>query len=302
MTGAPPDIYDRATYRARRIRAAKNDNETVLSDLAIEALGERISVVNRRFENALNLGSRGSGFEDLLGLAKHWTHATPTGLGSKGGTLVVADEEALPFTEQSFDLIVSVLSLHAVNDLPGALLQIRRALTPDGLFLAAMFGGDTLRELRVSFANAETKIRGGISPRVSPFADIRELGGLLQRAGFALPVTDVERTIMRYRDITKLFSDLRAIGETNALSGRAKTPLNRKLLGSVVAEYAELYADDDERLPATFEIIFLTGWGPHESQQKPLKPGSAQMRLADVLGTKEHPTGEKPNRHIRTAR
>ncbi len=294
MTGAPPNIYDRGTYRARRMRAAKNDSETVLSDLAISALAERILVVNRRFESALNLGSRGSGFEDLLGLAQHWTHAAPTRFAGKTGTLLVADEEALPFAEQSFDLIVSVLSLHAVNDLPGALLQIRRALKPDGLFLAAMFGRGTLRELRASFANAETKIRGGLSPRVSPFADIRGLGSLLQRAGFSLPVTDVERTIMRYRNITKLFSDLRAIGETNALSGRAKTPLTRKLLGSVVAEYAELYADDDERLPATFEIIFLTGWAPHESQQQPLKPGSAQMRLADVLGTKEHPTGEKP--------
>jgi SAM-dependent methyltransferase len=309
MTGAPPNIYDRRAYRARQKRAAACNGETILADLAISALAERISIVNRRFENALDLGLRGTGFEDLSALAEEWTHAALTvplqnaqkfkgqNFTAKNFTaknFIVADEEALPFAEHSFDLIVSMLSLHAVNDLPGALVQIRRALKPDGLFLAAMFGGDTLSELRASFANAETKIRGGISPRVAPFADIRDLGGLLQRAGFALPVADVERTTLFYRDIGKLFLDLRSIGETNALAARARSPLTRELLGAVVSEYAQRFADADGRLPATFEIIFLAGWAPQESQQKPLKPGSAKMRLADALGTQELPTGEKP--------
>jgi SAM-dependent methyltransferase len=299
MTGAPPNIYDRRAYRARQKRAAACNGETILADLAISALAERISIVNRRFENALDLGLRGTGFEDLSALAEEWTHAALTvppqnAQNFKAKNFIVADEEALPFAEQSFDLIVSMLSLHAVNDLPGALVQIRRALKPDGLFLAAMFGGDTLTELRASFANAETKIRGGISPRVAPFADIRDLGGLLQRAGFALPVADVERTTLFYRDIGKLFLDLRSIGETNALAARARSPLTRELLGAVISEYAQHFADADRRLPATFEIIFLAGWAPHESQQKPLKPGSAKIRLADALGTQELPTGEKP--------
>jgi SAM-dependent methyltransferase len=294
MTGAPPIIYDRRAYRARQKRAAAYNGETILADLAISALAERVSIVNRRFENALDLGLRGMRFDDLSALAEDWTHGALTALPQNAKNFVVADEEALPFAEQSFDLIISMLSLHAVNDLPGALVQIRRALKPDGLFLAAMFGGDTLSELRASFANAETKIRGGISPRVAPFADIRDLGGLLQRAGFALPVADVERTTLFYRDIGKLFLDLRSIGETNALATRARSPLTRELLGAVVSEYAQRFADADGRLPATFEIIFLAGWAPHESQQKPLKPGSAKMRLADALETEELPTGEKP--------
>ena len=294
MTDTPPIIFDRASYRARRKRAAKVQGNTFLADLAVSAIAERIAAVNCRFESALDLGSRRSAFKELAGLAQKWTHASPAASCGERDTFVVADEEALPFSEQIFDLVVSVLSLHSANDLPGALRQICRALKPNGLFMAAMFGGNTLTELRQSFAKAETEIRGGVSPRVSPFADIRDLGGLLQRAGFALPVTDVERTIVRYRDIGKLFEDLRAIGETNVLTGRATTPLTRQLLGAVTQEYADRFGDAGARLPATFEIIFLTGWAPHESQQKPLRPGSAQTRLAAALGTKEHSAGEKP--------
>ncbi|NIK90010.1 SAM-dependent methyltransferase [Rhizomicrobium palustre] len=176
--------------------------------------------------------------------------------------------------------------MHNINDLPGALAQIRRALKPDGLFVAALFGGATLTELRDSFAQGEIATTGGISPRVAPMADVRELGGLLQRAGFALPVADVERTTVRYRDFFTLVRDLRAMGETNALSSR-KGFLSRATLAAALEHYREHYADENGKLIATFEIIYLLGWAPDESQQKPLKPGSAKMRLADALGVKE---------------
>jgi SAM-dependent methyltransferase len=206
---------------------------------------------------------------------------------------VVADEEALPFGDESFDLVTSVLSLHTVNDLPGTLLQIRRTLQPDGLFIGAMFAGETLHELRVAFAAAEAETLGGASPRVAPFADVRELGGLLQRAGFALPVSDVERVNIRYRDLGTLFGDLRALGETNVLTGRRAQFLSRSSLSALLSEYAARFKSDDGRYTATFEIAFLTGWAPHESQQKPLAPGSARTKLADALGTAEQPADDK---------
>jgi ubiquinone/menaquinone biosynthesis C-methylase UbiE len=209
---------------------------------------------------------------------------------------VIAGDDALPFAEGSFDLVTSVLSLQAVNDLPGTLLQIKRVLKPDGVFMAALFGGETLRELKLAFASAEADVLGGVSPRVSPFADVRDLGGLLQRAGFTLPVADVERTTVRYRDLSRLFADLRALGETNVLAGRSAHFMSRRLLAAMTREYAERFTDAEGRFLATFDIVFVTGWAPHESQQKPLKPGSAKTRLADALGTKEMPTGEKPKR------
>jgi SAM-dependent methyltransferase len=207
---------------------------------------------------------------------------------------VIADDEALPFAQRSFDLVTSVLALHAVNDLPGALVQIRQALRPDGLFLAAMFGGESLRELKLAFAAAEAEILGGTSPRVAPFGDVRDLGGLLSRAGFALPVADLERTIVRYRDLARLFADLRALGETNVLAARSVKFLSPRILEAVTREYSERFSDSNGRFLATFDIVFLTGWTPHESQQQPLRPGSAKMRLADALGTKEQPAIEKP--------
>ena len=286
---APPRIFDRSAYRARRARAAKARGESFLAETAAGALAERLAAVNRRFQRALDLGSRLGALPSLLPFAATWVHAAPHIPGT-----IVADEEFLPFAEESFDLVVSVLSLHAVNDLPGALLQIHRVLKPDGLFIAALFGEDTLTELRAAITAAEAEILGGASPRIAPFADVRELGGLLQRAGFALPVADVERTIVRYAELGKLFSDLRAAGETNVLAGRLTTLLPRRLLSAVAREYSERFADSDGRLRATFDIVYLTGWAPHESQQKPLKPGSAKARLADALRTKEIPAGEKP--------
>ncbi len=193
----------------------------------------------------------------------------------------------------TLDLAVSALALQFVNDLPGALIQIRRALKPDGLFLAALIGGDTLTELRQSFAAAESEIEGGISPRVAPFADIRDIGGLLQRAGFALPVVDSERIIVRYDTVFALMHDLRRMGATNALTERRRKPLKRATLFKMAEIYRERFADADGRLRATFEVIWLSGWAPHESQQQPLKPGSAKTRLADALGAREIPAGEK---------
>jgi hypothetical protein len=172
------------------------------------------------------------------------------------------------------------------------LAQVRRALKPDGLFLAALFGGATLHELRDAFTFAESETRGGASPRVAPFADVRDLGGLLQRAGFALPVSDVERTVARYASFSTLVEDLRALGETNVLVERSRRPLPKAVLEAVLRRYAGQHADKDGKLRATFEIVYLTGWAPHESQQKPLAPGSARMRLADALGTEEKPAGE----------
>jgi SAM-dependent methyltransferase len=208
---------------------------------------------------------------------------------------LIADDEWLPFADGSFDLVTGILSLHAVNDLPGSLAQIRRVLKPDGLFIGAMFGGETLKELRTAFAAAEEATLGGTSPRVAPFADVRDLGSLLQRAGFALPVADLERTVIRYRELSRLFADLRALGETNALTDRRRAPLSKRTLAALVQEYQARFGDALGRFPATFDIIFLTGWAPHESQQKPLRPGSAQIRLADVLASGPRATG-KPKR------
>lgn len=292
MTRDPPRIFDRPAYRARRARAR---GEAFLAAQAAAHIAARAGAVNRTFLRALDLGSRAEAFAALRGCAASWVRTTH-GVAAAQEACVIADEELLPFAPESFDLIVSVLSLHAANDLPGALLQIRRALKPDGIFLAALFGGETLSELRQAFAAGEANASGGVSPRVSPFADVRDLGGLLQRAGFALPVADVERTIVRYRDLGTLFADLRALGETNVLRERRRTFLSRRALASVTEEYAARFADPDGRFRASFDIVYLTGWAPHESQQKPLAPGSAKARLADALGTKELPTGEKPFR------
>ena len=186
-----------------------------------------------------------------------------------------------------------MLSLHAINDLPGALIQMRRALKPDGLFMGALFGGETLNELREALLTAESELTGGITPRVSPFADVRDLGALLQRAGFALPVADVERTTVRYGEFTRLVDDLRALGETNVLYRRSRNFLRRDVLAAALSHYRQAHAEPDGRLRATFDILYLTGWAPHESQQRPMRPGTAKTRLADALGTEEHSAGEK---------
>lgn len=272
---APPTIFDRSATALHRARAARRDS--VLVQEATQGLAERLSAVNRKFEHAVEVGPRDGGLHPF---ASAWTH-------------VDFADERLGLEQESIDLAVSVLALHAVNDLPGALIQIRRALKPDGLFLAALFGGETLRELRDAFAAGESEISGGASPRVAPFADVRDLGALLQRAGFALPVADVERTTIRYREFSTLVGDLRALGETNALAERSRRFLRRDVLAASLARYAAKHSEPDGRLRATFDIVYLTGWAQHASQQKSLAPGSARQRLADALNTKEQPAGDK---------
>lgn len=254
-----PRIFDRQTYALRRARADRKNAPSFLLDEAVESLRERVFAANRRFAKGLDLGSRPQSFTHLAPLAETWVRTTLSPQAPSAAA-VVADEEFLPFAELSFDLVTSVLALHAVNDLPGALVQIRRVLAPDGLFVAALFGGPTLHELRRAFACGESDTIEGISPRVAPFADVRDLGNLLQRAGFALPVADSERLVVHYREFFTLADDLRILGETNALAERAHIPLRRATLSAALMHYAAQDLDADGKLRATFETIYLTGW------------------------------------------
>jgi SAM-dependent methyltransferase len=258
-----------------------------------DELGERLSVVLRQFDIAVDLGTPTDAVRRVLAASGKVGIVVATAHPDASALSVAVDEEALPFADGSLDLVVSALALQFVNDLPGTLIQVRRALKPDGLLLAALLGGDTLTELREAFAEAESEVEGGASPRVAPFADVRELGALLQRAGFALPVVDSDRLTVRYDSGLALMRDLRRMGATNILRERRRTPLRRTTLQKTLEIYARRFADADGRLRATFEIVWLSGWTPHESQQKPLKPGSAAQRLADALGAQEISTGEK---------
>jgi SAM-dependent methyltransferase len=296
-----PDVFDRQLLRRRRRRAAALGPATFLVDQVADDLVERLSTVLRRFGRAVDLGTPTDAVARVLAAVGSietvfTADSVADRLKGRPGIGIVADEEALPFGEGSVDLVVSGLSLQFVNDLPGTLVQIRRALRPDGLFLGALIGGDTLAELRQSFAAAEAEIEGGVSPRVAPFADVREMGALLQRAGFALPVTDVDRLTVRYSSPFGLMADLRRMGATNVLVERRRRPLRRATLMRMAAIYAERFADPDGRIRATFEIVWLSGWAPHASQQKPLAPGSAQRRLADALGAREVSAGDKAGR------
>jgi len=293
-----PLLFDRRLLRARRRRALALGPATFLVDRAAEDLAERLSAVLRRFELAVDLGTptdaiartlARSGAVGTLVRADALADQVP----GHSGLVVAADEEALPFRAASLDLVVSVLALQFVNDLPGTLAQIRAALKADGLFLAALIGGDSLTELRQSFAAAEAELEGGIAPHVAPFADLRDLGALLQRAGFALPVSDIDRAIVRYATPFALMEDLRRMGATNALLERRRVPLKRATLLRMAEIYATRFADADGRIRTTFETVWLSGWAPHESQQKPLAPGSAARRLADALGTREFPADDK---------
>src|SRR5689334_5008061 len=290
-----PIIFDRLLQRRRRSRAAASPANFLLEHVASE-LVDRLSVVLRRFDVGVDLGTPG----DAVRMSLRRLGAVGTIVGAdviaRSKPFVVADEEALPFRDSSLDLVVSGLALHFANDLPGVLAQIRRALKPDGLFLAALLGGDTLTELRQAFAEAETEIEGGVSPRVAPFADLRQLGALLQRAGFALPVIDVERVTVRYGSAFDLMHDLRRVGAANTLVARRRVPLRRMTLMQMADIYARRFADADGRIRTTFDIVWLSGWSPHPNQQQPLRPGSAKARLADALGTRETSTGETAGR------
>jgi SAM-dependent methyltransferase len=292
-----PEIFDRALLRARQRRAAALGPVTFLLDRVAEDFADRLAAVMRHFDLAADLGTPTDAVRIALSrLGSIGTIIESSTVADAKQKVVVADEEALPFRDASLDLIVSGLALQFVNDLPGVLVQIRRALKPDGLFLAALLGGETLTELRQSFAAAESEIEDGASPRVAPFADLRELGALLQRAGFRLPVTDVDRVTVRYATAFNLMHDLRRMGASNALVARRRTPLRRATLLRMAEIYAERFADGDGRLRATFEIVWLSGWAPHPDQPKALRPGSAKTRLADALGTREIAAGEKPDR------
>ncbi len=298
--------FDRVLLRQRRARAA--DRRVAGVDYLLErAAGDVIdslSAVKRDFPLALEIGAHNGLFRQML---RESTVATKVGTlittesieplaHSSGTPALVADEEALPVADQSLDLVVSLLSLQWTNDLPGALAQIRRALKPDGLFLGALIGGESLTELRQAFYEAEAEIEGGVSPRVLPFVEVRTLGALLQSAGLALPVIDLDRVSVTYASPFALLKDLRAMGATNIIRAKSKKPLTRKLLFRAMEIYAERFAAPDGRVNATFEIIHASGWAPDASQQKPLAPGSAKARLADALDTKEQSAGERTGR------
>ncbi|KJC51398.1 methyltransferase domain-containing protein [Bradyrhizobium sp. LTSP857] len=269
---AAPILFDRALLRARQDRARRGEPVTFLFDRVAEDMEERLQAVMRDFSN----------------VAEVWTprELLRKPLADRFRSIVRIDvdrSETLPLQPESLDLVVSALALQFVNDLPGVLAQIRRALRPDGLLLAAMIGGDSLTELRQAFAAAEAERESGVSPRVAPFADLRDIGALLQRAGFALPVTDVDRVVVRYANAFALMQDLRRMGAANVMIERRRTPSRRATLLRMAEIYAERFADADGRIRATFDIIWLSGWAPHAGQQQPLKPGSAKASLAEAV-------------------
>ena len=295
-------VFDRAVLRRRRERAARDwDRQAFLKREIAERLVERLDDVRRTFPLALDLGSHGDEIASALGERKTVGCLVRADLGEgfarrARGPAVVADEEFLPFAPQSFDLVVSAMDLHWVNDLPGTLIQIGRILKPDGLLLGAMLGGATLWQLRQALAEAESEVEGGLSPRVSPFADLRDAAGLLQRAGFALPVADSETIDVEYASALALMRDLGAMGESNLVVERRRGLARRATLLRAAEIYGERFALPSSRVAASFEVLFLHGWAPHDSQPKPLKPGSAAQRLADALGTAELSAGEKVER------
>ena len=265
----PPLLFDRSLLLARQARAQRQGPAAFLLDRIAEDMAERLGAVTRDFADAADLWTPGQGLRlpevRITSLIRIAPAESP--------------EERVPIAPQSLDLVLSALALQFVNDLPGVLAQISRCLRPDGLLLAAMIGGDTLTELRQSFAAAEAECEGGVSPRVAPFADLRDVGGLLQRVGLALPVADVDRIVVRYANTFALMQDLRRMGAGNVLIERRRTPTRRTTLLRMAEIYGERFADSDGRIRATFDVIWLSGWAPHDSQPKPLKPGSATASL-----------------------
>lgn len=300
---APPRLFDRSLHRVRLDRAASGFSAAdFLKARAAGDAVERLEIILRDFSVCVDLGSRNGAFAKLLstsdaqsrvGMVIETDLSRPM-LSDRPGLRLQVDEEALPFAVASLDLVVSTLALHWVNDLPGTLIQIRRALKPDGLFIAAIFGGQTLTELRQCLIQAESDLSGGAGLRIAPFADAYDVAGLLQRAGFALPVADVDRVTVRYDHPLKLIQDLRRMGETSALADRNGRPLTRAVLARAISLYQDRFSDPDGKVRATFDILTMTGWAPHPDQQQPLKPGSAKMRLADALGVIEQSVDDNP--------
>jgi SAM-dependent methyltransferase len=279
----PPQIFDRKLLRLRLTRAQRSGKSCdFLMARTAEELAFRLSGISREFARVLDFSAPHPAISQALAKpGRSILRATSISSGD-----VVADEEMLPFAPEKFDLAVCALNLNFVNDLPGVLAQLRRSLAPDGLLLAALVGGQTLRELRLCLTQAQEEIEGGASPRVTPFVELRDLGGLLQRAGLALPVVDADSFVVRYANALDLMRDLRFMGATNVLAAGARQPLRRDVLLRTMELYSELYSDADGRIRASFEILWASGWAPHESQQKPLAPGSAKARLSEVLGDK----------------
>lgn len=276
MAGPPP-IFDRALAVRRAARARQSDASILTRSMADELVA-RLAFVNRRFEQACLIAPEPAAISAAL----------------KAGGQVLGVEERMPAPGDDLalppgrhDAVFSVLDLQSVNDVPGALIQMRRALKPDGLLLGCLFAGETLTELRQSWLAAEAAVTGGVSPRVAPMADVRDLGGLLQRAGLALPVADLDRMTLRYADPLALMREIRALGLSNALTDRTRRPVSRRLLGAAIEHYQRNFSDPDGRVRASVEVAWITGWAPHESQQQPLKPGSAKARLADALKVEE---------------
>ncbi|MCA1454747.1 methyltransferase domain-containing protein [Bradyrhizobium sp. BRP22] len=267
-----PELFDRALLSERLKRARRDGAVTFLLERIAEDMAERLQAVTREFADGADIWTPGNVLHDLLRARCKSVRE-----------VAFEASEVLPLQPASLDLAVSALAFQFVNDLPGVLAQIRRALRPDGLLLAAMIGGDTLTELRQSFAAAEAECEGGVSPRVAPFADLRDIGALLQRAGFALPVTDVDRIVVRYDNAFALMQELRRMGATNVLVERRRAPTRSGTLLRMAQIYAERFADPDGRIRATFDVIWLSGWAPHESQPKPLRPGSAKASLEEAV-------------------
>jgi SAM-dependent methyltransferase len=294
-------LFDQSLLRARQRRALALGPANFLLVRVAGELAERLAAVLRRFELAADLGTPGDAVRRAVDALPNrpesmlWLHPLAERAEDRASA-IAADIEALPLRDASLDLAVSALSLQWADDLPGVLAQVRRALKPDGHFLAAMLGGETLTELRQALAEAEAETAGGASPRIVPFADVRATGLLLQRAGFALPVSDRERVTVRYDTAFSLFDDLRRMGATNPLIERSRRFMRRATLMRAVDLYARRFSDADGRLRATFDVVWLSGWAPHASQQRALKPGAAVVRLADALKTKELPAGEKSGR------
>jgi len=272
----PPNLFDRSLLAKRRTRAVGFGQKGDFLHVEIaDQISERLQEVKKTFKHVAIIGPRAGLWKKTMGLSD---------------AVGIKDIETLELTPNTFDLTIHGLALHWANDPVGQLVQMRRALKPDGLMIAALFGGQTLHELRNALAQAETEIDGGLSPRVAPMGEIRDLGGLIQRAGLALPVADSVSLNITYTSPLHLMHDLRAMGETNIMAARRKTPLRRETLLRAIEIYTQNHTTADGRINATFEIVFLTGWAPSDNQQKPLRPGSAQTRLADVLGVKEHKT------------
>lgn len=287
-SSGPPQIFDARRRQARLARATPRFRSAdFLHTRAADNAAESLAAILRDFPVAVDLSAHSGPFAEAAALSDAASRIGPILTPTTQAERAAPGAAALPLADESVDLVVSLLSLHWANDLPGALAQIKRALKPDGLFIGTLFGAGTLKELRTVLTEAELSERGGAQARISPFADGYDGAALLQRVGFALPVSDVDRFTVRYPDLFALIRDLRAMGETNVLHGPIR-PLSRRIIAKAAALYAERYADADGRIPATFEIVHLAGWKPHESQQKPLERGSAKTRLADALGVREH--------------